>query len=248
MRDVDAVKELDHLIDQANRIVFFGGAGVSTESGVPDFRGGHGIYKQHIGAESILTPGFMRTYPDEFWAFYRHYFMLEGIKPNAAHKGLAALEKEGKLSAIITQNVDGLHQEAGSKNVIELHGNGNRFYCLRCSQEYSIDEVRGMDEIPHCHCGGDVRPDIVLYQESLDQFAITSAIDEIENCDLLIVGGTSLSVYPAAGLIRYQQRGKLVMINKTKTSSDAQADLRITKPIGEVFESIGRLRGYDYVN
>ena len=211
---MNSAETLNKLIDEANRIVFFGGAGVSTESGVPDFRSEHGIYKKHLGAESILTPMFMKRQPEEFWAFYRKFFMMENIKPNGAHYLLAELEKEGKLLAVVTQNVDGLHQEAGSKRVLELHGNGGRFYCDSCYENYTMDEVREMDHEPKCKKVTALRPDIVLYQESLDGRVLEQSIQAIQQSDLLIVGGTSLTVYPAAGLIRYQRNGKLVIVNR----------------------------------
>ncbi len=234
--------KLNRMIDEASRVVFFGGAGVSTESGVPDFRGEHGIYKKHIGAETILTPDFMRMQEEEFWAFYRKFLILENIEPNPAHYFLAELEKEGKLTAVITQNIDSLHQRAGSRTVIELHGDGTRFYCQECGKTYEMEDVKNMELIPRCTCGGRIRPDVVLYQEALDGEIIEAAVRAITDADLLIVGGTSLTVYPAAGLIRYQRSGKLVIVNRDATSGDRSADLVIKEPIGEVFSAVSGLR------
>lgn len=236
------IKELADRIDEANQVVFFGGAGVSTESGVPDFRSKRGIYRQHAGTERILTPEYMNAHPEEFWTFYRKYFMLQGIKPNFAHVFLADLENEGKLKAIVTQNVDDLHRAAGSKNVIELHGNGTMFYCSRCSTRYGMQEVACLALVPRCDCGGRIRPDVVLYHESLNSRAIEQAIKAISECDLLIVGGTSLTVYPAAGFIQHQRKGKLVIINESATSGDGKADLVIQKPIGAVFAEVAAER------
>lgn len=228
------VVQLKQFIDAAEQVVFFGGAGVSTESGVPDFRGAHGIYKQHLNAEEILSRDFMYAYENEFWAFYRRYLLLKDVHPNPAHLCLAALEKAGKVTAVITQNVDGLHQAAGSRKVIELHGNGTRYYCRRCGKTYGPAEIEAMDTVPHCTCGGSIRPDIVLYQEALDNEAIEGAVAALAAADLVIVGGTSLRVYPAAGLIRYQKKGRLVIINRDGTGAEHKADLVIREPIGEV--------------
>lgn len=233
---------LNNLIDEARCTVFFGGAGVSTESGVPDFRGAHGLYRTNLGAEHILTPDFMHRQPDEFWAFYRKFFMMRGIEPNAAHRALAQLEAEGRLAAVVTQNVDGLHQMAGSRRVLELHGNGTRFFCEACGKPYGIDQVRGMTAVPRCVCGGSVRPDIVLYNESLDSSVVEAVAEAISAADLLIIGGTSLTVYPAAGLLRYQRSGKLVVVNRDRTDRDSAADLVIREPIGALFEAVMQLR------
>lgn len=233
---------LNNLIAEARCTVFFGGAGVSTESGVPDFRGAHGLYRTNLGAENILTPVFMHQQPDEFWAFYRKFFMMPDIEPNAAHRALAQLEAEGQLSAVVTQNVDGLHQLAGSRRVLELHGNGTRFFCETCGQTYGIDQIRGMASVPCCVCGGVIRPDIVLYNESLDGAVIEAVVEAISAADLLIIGGTSLTVYPAAGLIRYQRSGRLVVINRDRTDRDSAADLVIRQPIGALFEAVMQLR------
>lgn len=237
-----AAAALNRLITAAQRTVFFGGAGVSTESGVPDFRGAHGLYRTNLGAESILTPTFMHRQPDEFWAFYRRFFMMPDIQPNAAHRALAQLEAEGRVAAVVTQNVDGLHQLAGSRRVLELHGNGTRFFCESCGRTYDIDQISGMAAVPHCGCGGSIRPDIVLYNESLDSAVIEAVVEAISAADLLIIGGTSLTVYPAAGLIRYQRSGKLVVINRDPTGSDSAAHLVIREPIGALFEAVMQLR------
>ncbi len=235
---MDPILTLQQMLESAKRPVFFGGAGVSTESGVPDFRSADGIYQQEVGAETILTPAYMDRNPVDFWRFYRQYFMPEGIKPNACHLALAALEKRGKMQAVITQNVDGLHQAAGSLNVIELHGNGRRFYCERCGKPASFEAVKQCLEPPTCACGGRVRPDIVLYNESLDTTALEAALAAITATDLLIIGGTSMTVYPAAGLVRYQQAGHLVIINRDKTGREGKADLVINDAIALVFEKI----------
>lgn len=233
----DNIRELADMIQSANYVVFFGGAGVSTESGVPDFRGEHGIYRTDLGAEQILTEWFMTREPEEYQNFYRKYFMMKNIEPNACHNALAELERRGKLKAIITQNVDGLHQKAGSERVLELHGSGNRFYCRECGKLYTFDEVDHMPHVPLCDCGGMIRSDIVLYGEGLDQQVMMDSVYEIERSDLLIVGGTSLTVYPAAGLIRFAP-GKLAVINKGRTASDGMADLVIRENIGEVFQQV----------
>lgn len=233
-----AIQKLAKLIQNSNHTVFFGGAGVSTESGVPDFRSAKGIYQVERHAEEILTPRFMKQQPENYYDFYRKYFMLEGIKPNACHLALAELEKRKLLDAVITQNVDNLHQDAGSQNVIELHGNGSRFYCPKCQKQYSIVDVRKTTDVPYCDCGGLIRADIVHYEENLPEKALQAAIYAIEHTELLIIGGTSLSVYPAAGLIRYQPRfGKKVLIDFAAELQGA-VDLVIRAPIGKVFDAL----------
>ncbi len=237
--DSTQIKALAERIKNSNYTVFFGGAGVSTESGVPDFRSAKGIYQVERNAEEILTVRFMKREPEHYYDFYRKYFMPEGIKPNSCHLALAELEKRKLLDAVITQNVDNLHQEAGSRNVIELHGNGSRFYCPKCQKKYKVDEVRRMNLVPYCACGGMIRADIVHYEESLPEGALFSAVHAIEQAELLIIGGTSLTVYPAAGLIRYQPHfGKKVLIDLAAEIQGGTADLIIRAPLGKVFRSL----------
>lgn len=242
--------ELKQLVEwwrESEHVVFFGGAGVSTESGVPDFRSETGIYAQYANAEEMLTPDFMNRHPDEFYDFYRKYFLVTGIKPNAAHRGLARLEAKGKLGCIITQNIDGLHQMAGSNNVIELHGNSNRYVCTRCNRAYDVDYVRSSSQVPRCKaesrfsdgvCNGMLRPAIVLYEETLNFKSMQDAGRAIAEADLLVIGGSSLQVWPAASLIDYLEEAKLVVINRNQTMRDQSADLLIREPIGEVFTEI----------
>lgn len=224
-------------VQEAERIVFFGGAGVSTESGIPDFRGVDGLYRQSYAypPETILSHGFFMQNTSEFYRFYRDKMLVTGAKPNAAHLKLAQWEREGKLLAIVTQNIDGLHQAAGSKRVYELHGSVLRNYCMKCRRFYDAEYVRQSDGVPKCQCCGVIKPDVVLYNESLDSACINGALDALSRADLLIVGGTSLSVYPAAGLIDVYQGKHLVLVNMSATPQDARADLIIRKPIGEVF-------------
>jgi len=236
------LKTLNDWIHASEHTVFFGGAGVSTESGVPDFRGAQGLYQSLGGAEMYLGLEFMERHPEEFYKFYREYFMMKGILPNACHEKLAEMEGKGKLQAIVTQNVDGLHQQAGSQKVFELHGNGGRFYCHRCKTPYSFDAVDQFQGAFFCTkegCGGLVRPDIVMYGESLDPRVLEGAIFAIEQADLIIVGGSSLTVYPAAGLIHYRKRGsKLVLINLDPTPYDALADLVAHESIAKLFREL----------
>ncbi len=237
----DKISQLKQMVEESNYIVFFGGAGVSTESGVPDFRSVDGLYNQEYDypPETILSHSFYRARPDEFYRFYRNKMLFPNARPNAAHCKLAELEQKGKLRAVITQNIDGLHQAAGSKVVLELHGSVLRNYCERCHAFHGIDSILESKGVPRCDvCGGPVKPDVVLYEEGLDQKTISSAIHHIQKADLLIIGGTSLAVYPAAGLIDYQRAGKLVVINKSATPRDASADLVIAAPIGEVFSQL----------
>ena len=234
-------KKLKEIVDQSDNIVFFGGAGVSTESGIPDFRSTDGLYHQEYRypPETILSHTFFRQNPEEFYRFYRAKMLAPHAKPNAAHKKLAQWEKEGKLKAVITQNIDGLHQAAGSKTVLELHGSVLRNYCEKCHQFYGLDAILNSTGIPHCEkCGGTIKPDVVLYEEGLDEKTINAAVRYIHEADVLIIGGTSLAVYPAAGLIDYFQGDKLVVINKSATPRDSHADLLVQGPIGEVFHSI----------
>lgn len=235
------LEQFQKMIDDSSRIVFFGGAGVSTESGIPDFRGVDGLYRQHYKypPEEILSHSFFQTHRSEFFEFYRDRMLCLDAQPNAAHKKLAELEQAGKLTAVVTQNIDGLHQKAGSKNVFELHGSVLRNYCLRCHKEYSAEFILHSGGIPTCTCGGVIKPDVVLYEEGLNQRTLSGAIEAIANADMLIVGGTSLSVYPAAGLVDYYHGGRLVLINKTATPLDSSADLVIPGSIGE---TLGRIQ------
>ncbi len=236
------IEQLQQIIDTHEKIVFFGGAGVSTESGIPDFRSQDGLYnmKYKYPPETIISHSFFTKNPEEFWRFYRDKMLIEGARPNAAHLKLVELEKAGKLTAVVTQNIDGLHQKAGSQKVYELHGSTLRNYCMKCHKFYDMDYVKNADTpVPMCpSCGGKIKPDVVLYEESLNQDVMYGAIKAISEADCLIIGGTSLVVYPAAGMIDYFTGDALVLINKTTTSRDKFADLVITKPIGEVFSQI----------
>lgn len=223
-------------IKESHNIVFFGGAGVSTESGIPDFRSQDGLYNQQYDypPETIISHSFYKSNPKEFYRFYKNKMIFTDAKPNEAHLALARLEQEGKLKAVITQNIDGLHQAAGSKTVLELHGSIHRNYCTRCGKFYGLDVVKEAKEEPRCDCGGMIKPDVVLYEEGLDQKVLQKSVDYISHADVLIVGGTSLTVYPAAGLIDYYQGEKLVLINKSATARDSYANLVISRPIGQV--------------
>ena len=238
----EKIETLQKWIDESRRIVFFGGAGVSTESGIPDFRSTGGLYNQEYDypPETIVSATFFQQNPGEFYRFYRDRMIYQEAKPNAAHLKLAELEKAGKLTAIVTQNIDGLHQAAGSRNVLELHGSVKRNHCIQCGKFYPLSAVTGTDGIPRCeHCGGLIKPDVVLYEEALDEQVLSDAVDAIYDCDLLIIGGTSLSVYPAAGLIRYMRKNaKLCIVNLSATSADDEADLVIAEGIDEVFRQI----------
>ena len=236
----EKIVKLQELINQHDNIVFFGGAGVSTESGIPDFRSQDGLYHQKYDfpPETILSHTFFLNHPEEFYKFYRDKMLCDTAKPNAAHLKLAELEEAGKLKAVITQNIDNLHQMAGSKEVLELHGSVHRNYCTRCGQFYDLDYVRNSEGVPTCSCGGRIKPDVVLYEEGLDDRTIRKSIDYIRNADMLIIGGTSLVVYPAAGLIDYYRGSKLVLINKSVTSRDSQADLVISDSIGKVLGAV----------
>ncbi len=238
-----AMEQLKQWIEESKRIVFFGGAGVSTESNIPDFRSVDGLYHQQYAypPETILSHSFYIRKPEEFFRFYRNKMLFPNAQPNRAHKALAKLEAEGKLSAVITQNIDGLHQKAGSKKVLELHGSVLRNYCERCGAFYTLEDIMKMEGIPTCHCGGRIKPDVVLYEEGLDQGVLREAIYEISNADMLIVGGTSLVVYPAAGLIDYYKGNKLVLINKDSTARDSMADLIVTGKIGEILGAICKI-------
>lgn len=234
------IAELRDIIAGSDNIVFFGGAGVSTESGIPDFRSVDGLYNQKYKypPEQILSHEFFEGKPAEFYEFCREKLFVTGVKPNKAHLRLAELEREGKLRAVVTQNIDGLHQAAGSKKVLELHGTTHRFYCIRCGKELSEKDAYRSTGVPRCSCGGVIRPDVVLYGEGLNERVITESIKYISQCDVLIVGGTSLNVYPAAGLINYYRGNKLVLINKQSTPFDGNANLIIHDKIGEVLGQV----------
>lgn len=233
----DSIKRLKELVDSSDNIVFFGGAGVSTESGIPDFRSTGGLYHQEwkYPPEVILSHTFYESNPEEFFRFYRAKLLAPAAKPNAAHKKLAEWEAEGRLKAVITQNIDGLHQAAGSRTVYELHGSTLRNYCVKCGAFYDVDFIANSTGVPRCpKCGGIIKPDVVLYEEGLDEQVLSGAVSAIRRADTLIIGGTSLVVYPAAGLIRYFRGDHLVVINMQPTNADAEADLCIAKPIGQV--------------
>ena len=237
------IATLQNWIDESENIVFFGGAGVSTESGIPDFRSVDGLYSQKYDypPETILSHSFFVNNPGEFYKFYRDKMLIDGAKPNPAHLKLAELERAGKLKAVVTQNIDGLHQEAGSKVVYELHGSTLRNYCPRCGRKVPTSVIANSKGLPYCDngdCRGIIRPDGVLYEEALDSDVMSGAISAIRKADMLIIGGTSLVVYPAAGLVNYYKGKKLVLINKSRTSMDSYANLAINAPIGEVFSQI----------
>lgn len=229
-------QQLEEMIADSRNLVFLGGAGVSTESGIPDFRSVDGLYHQQWNwpPEQILSHEFFNQHPEEFYRFYRAKLLALDAKPNPAHLRLAQLEREGKLRAVITQNIDGLHQAAGSSRVLELHGSIWRNHCTSCGKAWGIQAITQSQGVPRCNCGGIIKPDVVLYGEPLDDRVIRQAINALEGADLLIVGGTSLTVYPAAGLLAYYGGRKLVVINKTPTSADRRADLVLTQPIGQV--------------
>ena len=237
----DKIAILQEWIDSHSRIVFFGGAGVSTESGIPDFRSVDGLYHQQYAypPETILSHSFYLARPDVFYDFYRNKMLILDAKPNMAHKKLAELEEAGKLTAVVTQNIDGLHQTAGSRTVYELHGTVHRNICRKCGAVYDAAYIKATTGVPCCEkCGGSIKPDVVLYEEGLDEATVDGAIHAISSADMMIVGGTSLVVYPAAGLLRYFRGDKLVLINKGATGMDKQADLLIQEPIGEVLSQI----------
>ena len=237
---MDKLSTLRSWIAESNRIVFFGGAGVSTESGIPDFRSVDGLYHQKFDypPETILSHSFFYSNTEDFYKFYREKMLVTDIEPNRAHKALAKLEQQGKLSAVITQNIDGLHQKAGSKRVYELHGSVLRNYCIRCRKFHSAEFVRDADGVPKCTCGGIVKPDVVLYGENLNSRTLDESIEAICEADLLIVAGTSLTVYPAAGLIRWYEGSRLVLINRDPTPYDHQADLVFHDSLGEIFSQL----------
>ena len=234
---MDKREILKQWVSESRNIVFFGGAGVSTESGIKDFRSVDGLYSQKFDypPETIISHSFYVRKPEYFFRFYREKMLPLGYEPNVTHKALAKWEREGKLSAVVTQNIDGLHQKAGSKRVYELHGSVLRNYCTRCGKAYSAEFIRDCAGVPKCDCGGTVKPDVVLYEEGLDQATLEGAVRAIAGADLLIVGGTSLTVYPAAGLIQYYGGNRLVLINRDVTPYDSQADLVLHESLGDVF-------------
>ena len=234
------VEQLQQLVNQSRRMVAFTGAGCSTESGVPDFRSVDGLYRQtwNYPPEEILSHEFFLQHPEEFYRFYRAKMLFPHAQPNPAHRKLAQLEAAGRLCAVITQNIDGLHQQAGSKRVLELHGSVHRNFCMDCGKSYPLDAILKTEGLPRCSCGGLIKPDVVLYGECLDDRVLDQSIRELERADLLLVGGTSLSVYPAAGLLRYFRGSHLVLINKTPTDRDRDAQLVIPQPIGQVLEQL----------
>lgn len=236
----DKIMQLKKWIDESDNVVFFGGAGVSTESGIPDFRSVDGLYNQKwkYPPETILSHSFFARYPEEYYRFHREKLVIDNVKPNAAHLKLAELEQKGKLRAVVTQNIDGLHQAAGSKKVLELHGSVHRNYCMDCGKFYTAEDILNSTGIPKCTCGGIIKPDVVLYEEGLDDKTVTEAVREISQCDTLIIAGTSLTVYPAAGMVRYFQGDNLVLINRDKTSMDGSCDLVIHDKVGETLDKI----------
>lgn len=234
------LQTLQDWISESRRIVFFGGAGVSTESGIPDFRSTDGLYSQHYDypPETILSHKFFVENPEEFYRFYREKMLCLTAKPNRAHLKLAELEKAGLLAAVITQNIDGLHQAAGSRKVLELHGSVHRNYCQKCGRFFTAEEILQSTGVPRCSCGGTVRPDVVLYGENLKDDTLLASVEALQNADCVIIGGTSLAVYPAAGLLRYYRGKRLVLINKTPTPYDSHANLLLAKSIGEILGAI----------
>lgn len=234
------MNELQAIINQSKSIVFFGGAGVSTESGIPDFRSVDGLYNQKYDypPEEILSHSFFMSNTEEFYRFYRDKMLCLNAKPNKAHLKLAELERSGKLTAVVTQNIDGLHQLAGNHNVFELHGSVHRNYCMKCHKEFNAEFMMKSSGIPRCTCGGIIKPDVVLYEEGLDNSTVNSALSAISNCDTLIIAGTSLTVYPAAGFIRYFKGNNLILINRDKTPMDSSCDLVIHEKVGEVLDKI----------
>ena len=236
----ESIKTLRELVNASSSIVFFGGAGVSTESGIPDFRSTGGLYHQEWSypPEVILSHSFYKSNPEEFFRFYRAKLLAPDAKPNAAHKKLAQWEKEGRLKAVVTQNIDGLHQAAGSRNVLELHGSVHRNFCERCGKFYGLDHILHTEGVPRCDCGGIIKPDVVLYEEGLNEDTLHAAVRTISEADLMMIGGTSLNVWPAAGLINYYRGNRLVLINKSAVGRDLDAALVITEPIGEALSQI----------
>lgn len=236
----ESVERLKELVSRCDNIVFFGGAGVSTESGIPDFRSVDGLYSQKYDypPETILSHDFFIKNTSQFYRFYREKMLFPDAEPNDAHRALSELEKKGKVRAVITQNIDSLHQKSGSRNVLELHGSVHRNYCMKCSRFYDLEYIMNSRDIPRCECGGIIKPDVVLYQEGLDNDTIEKAIRYISQAEMLIIGGTSLGVYPAAGLVDYFRGKDLVLINKGATSRSCRASLVIERKIGEVFRNL----------
>jgi len=236
---MEEIEKLRGIIKNSDKIVFFGGAGVSTESGIPDFRSVDGLYNQQwdYPPETILSHSFFMKKTEEFYRFYRAKMLCPNAEPNAAHLKLAQLEREGKLTAVVTQNIDGLHQAAGSKKVYELHGSVLRNYCMKCGKFHSVEFIMNSTDVPTCECGGVVKPDVVLYEEGLDDSVVNGAVNAIAEADTLIIAGTSLNVYPAAGLVRYFRGNDLVIINMSPTGMDSSADLLICGRIGEVLSA-----------
>lgn len=236
----DSFETLKAWIGEAKHIVFFGGAGVSTESGIPDFRSTDGLYHQKYKypPETVLSHSFFLSHPEDFWEFYRDRMIPEGIRPNPAHLTLARWESEGKLDAIITQNIDGLHTLAGSKKVFELHGSIHRNRCMRCGRSWSLDRIRASEGVPTCDCGGRIKPDVVLYEEALDAETMYGAIDAIAGADLLLIGGTSLNVWPAAGLVDAYRGNRTVLINRDQVGRELRANLIFRDPIGQLFSRL----------
>ncbi|MFA9376911.1 MAG: NAD-dependent protein deacylase [Lachnotalea sp.] len=237
---MDKLEILQDIVSKSNNIVFFGGAGVSTESGIPDFRSADGLYNQEyeFSPETILSHSFFQRKPEEFYRFYKKKMICLDAKPNAAHRKLVELEQVGKLKAIVTQNIDGLHQMAGSKVVLELHGSVHRNFCTRCKQKFDANDILNSKGVPTCECGGIIKPDVVLYEEGLDNDTMTLATKYISEAEVLIIGGTSLAVYPAAGLIDYYKGNKLILINKSTTPLDERADLLMNGSLGDIFNKI----------
>ena len=237
---MNGIETLHQWMQESERVVFFGGAGVSTESGIPDFRSTDGLYNQQYDypPEQILSQTFFMRWPEEFFRFYRDKMLAPSAKPNKAHRALAKLEEQGKLTAVITQNIDGLHQMAGSKKVLELHGSVHRNYCMRCHKFHSMEEILHSEGVPRCSCGGIIKPDVVLYEEGLDQQVLQESVDQIRRADMLIIGGTSLTVYPAAGLLQFFHGRHLVLINRGATPMDRRAELVLHEKVGEVLSRI----------
>ena len=237
---MNEIEQLQAWIDESRRIVFFGGAGVSTESGIPDFRSTDGLYNQKYKypPETMLSHTMYERHTEDFYEFYRDKMLYPDAQPNAAHKMLAELEQAGRLSAVVTQNIDGLHQAAGSRTVYELHGSVLRNYCLKCHKQYDLDFILHSEGVPHCTCGGVIKPDVVLYEEGLDEATIQNSVRAISSADMLIIAGTSLAVYPASGLIRYFEGDRLVVINRSPTPMDEQAGLLINGSVGQILSQI----------
>lgn len=241
--DRNKLERFADIIANSKKIVFFGGAGVSTESGIPDFRSPNGVFSSRgeLSPEEIVSHPYFMTHTEEFYEFYRERMLFPNARPNAAHKYIAALERAGKLLAVVTQNIDGLHQAAGSKTVYELHGSVHRNHCMRCGKLYGLDYILSHGGVPHCECGGTIKPNVVLYGEELDRAVISGAVKAIANADTLVIGGTSLVVYPAAGFIDYFGGKHIVIVNKSQTFADSRAEISFNDNIGEVFSALDEL-------